>query len=54
MHVMQRTWQKWEAGTNEMHPAFWELFVRKLIERECELGPEPNRAKRVKPPLEAL
>lgn len=34
VHVLTRTWQKWESGKNEMHPAMWELFVRKLLDRE--------------------
>ncbi|QEJ71036.1 XRE family transcriptional regulator (plasmid) [Xanthomonas oryzae pv. oryzae] len=21
-----RSWQKWELGERQMHPAFWELF----------------------------
>ncbi len=25
-----RTWQEWESGERRMHPAFWELFRRKL------------------------
>lgn len=29
VHVNIRTWQKWEAGEREMHPAFWELFTLK-------------------------
>lgn len=44
VHVLQRTWQKWEHGDNEMHPAFWELFLRKLIERECQVLEDAKEA----------
>lgn len=27
-----RAWQQWEAGDRRMHPAFWELFCRKVKE----------------------
>lgn len=27
-----RTWQQWESGDAEMHPAFWELFTLKTTE----------------------
>lgn len=30
VHANLRSWQKWEAGDREMHPAFWELFEIKL------------------------
>lgn len=29
IHCSLRTWQQWEAGHREMHPAFWELFLMK-------------------------
>ncbi|RGE41315.1 XRE family transcriptional regulator [Comamonas testosteroni] len=29
VHANTRSWQKWEAGEREMHPAFWELFCLK-------------------------
>lgn len=29
IHCSLRTWQQWEAGDREMHPAFWELFLMK-------------------------
>jgi len=29
VHAKLRTWQQWEAGDHEMHPAFWELFLIK-------------------------
>lgn len=25
-----RAWQRWEAGDSPMHPAFWELFLKKI------------------------
>lgn len=30
-----RGWQDWEAGKRAMHPAFFELFRRKLVEFQC-------------------
>ncbi len=30
VHCGLRAWQKWEAGERQMHPAFWELFQRKV------------------------
>ena len=30
--VSLRGWQQWEAGERPMHPAFWELFQRKLAD----------------------
>lgn len=30
IHASLRTWQQWEAGDREMHPAFWELFCLKI------------------------
>jgi DNA-binding XRE family transcriptional regulator len=30
VHVDGRTWRKWEAGDRQMHPAFWDLFCRKI------------------------
>lgn len=32
-----RGWQGWESGARAMHPAFWELFRRKLLR-----GPAPS------------
>lgn len=26
MNTTPRTWQRWENGENQMHPALWELF----------------------------
>lgn len=26
VHSDIRSWQRWEAGERQMHPAFWELF----------------------------
>ena len=31
-----RGWQEWEAETRRMHPAFWELFRRKLHQETHE------------------
>lgn len=28
-----RVWQQWELGLRRMHPAFWELFLIKLLRR---------------------
>ncbi len=33
IHCAARSWQDWEAGERRMHPAFWELFLRKLAEK---------------------
>jgi DNA-binding XRE family transcriptional regulator len=30
VHTTCRAWQQWEAGDRRMHPAFWELFRRKI------------------------
>lgn len=30
VHTTCRAWQQWEAGDRRMHPAFWELFRRKV------------------------
>lgn len=30
IHCSMRAWQEWESGRNQMHPAFWELFLQKL------------------------
>lgn len=29
VHSIYRTWQQWEQGDRQMHPAFWELFLVK-------------------------
>ena len=34
VHTRCRVWQQWEAGDRHMHPAFWELFCRKVKERQ--------------------
>ena len=26
VHADLRSWQRWEAGDRQMHPAFWELY----------------------------
>jgi DNA-binding transcriptional regulator YiaG len=36
LHTALRTWQQWEAGDCKMHPAFWELFQRKLKEEQTQ------------------
>lgn len=33
IHSTLRAWQDWEAGKRRMHPAMWELFQAKLIQR---------------------
>jgi DNA-binding XRE family transcriptional regulator len=30
IHCRLRAWQQWESGKRKMHPAFWELFSRKM------------------------
>lgn len=30
IHCQLRTWQDWESGARRMHPAFFELFRRKI------------------------
>ena len=32
VHSALRSWQQWEAGDRQMHPAFWELFKIKVIQ----------------------
>lgn len=32
LHTKLRTWQQWETGDRRMHPAFWDLFQRRLGE----------------------
>jgi DNA-binding transcriptional regulator YiaG len=34
LYVHIDTWSKWESGARAMHPAFWELFMRKLGEEQ--------------------
>ncbi|MEX3635932.1 integrase arm-type DNA-binding domain-containing protein [Paraburkholderia sp. BR14320] len=36
LHTTCRTWQQWEAGDRAMHPAFWELFQRKVGEVQMQ------------------
>jgi DNA (cytosine-5)-methyltransferase 1 len=31
-----RTWEKWENGERTMDPAFWELWQRKLTEKNSD------------------
>jgi len=33
VHTNARTWQKYEAGENRMHPAMWELYRIKTAMR---------------------
>lgn len=33
VHTTCRVFQQWEAGDRRMHPAFWELFERKVKEK---------------------
>lgn len=30
IHCTLRGWQGWEDGSRKMHPAFWDLFNRKV------------------------
>ena len=30
IHCALRSWQDWEAGKRQMHPAMWELFRLKI------------------------
>lgn len=30
VHTTRRSWQQWERGERNMHPAFWELASLKL------------------------
>jgi len=30
LHTTCRVWQQWEAADRKMHPAFFELFQRKI------------------------
>lgn len=34
VYTGRRTWQQWELAEAKMHPAFWDLFQRKLKERK--------------------
>lgn len=38
VHAGLRAWQKWEAGERRMHPAFWDLFRRRLAADEHVTG----------------
>jgi putative transcriptional regulator len=38
IHCGLRSWQDWEAGERQMHPAFWELFCTKA--GLAQLAPE--------------
>lgn len=43
IYSKKRTWQDWEAGTTDMHPGLWELFVSKAPPVALAA---PGRAKR--------
>lgn len=30
LYTTCRVWQQWEAGDRRMHPAFWDLFQRRM------------------------
>jgi DNA (cytosine-5)-methyltransferase 1 len=48
IHCGLRAWQEWEAGGRRIHPAFWELFLRKtrvLPETAPESPPEEEPPK---------
>lgn len=32
LHTSCRVWQQWEGGERKMHPAFYDLFLRRSIE----------------------
>lgn len=32
LHTSRRAFQQWEVGDRRMHPAFWDLFCRKVAE----------------------
>ena len=36
VHANLRSWQKWEGGEREMHPAFWELFQLKTPTKQIK------------------
>lgn len=38
VHANIRSWQKWEAGERDMHPAFWELFCLKTAKAKPVKG----------------
>lgn len=33
VYTTERTWQCWELGTRQMHPALWELFTGKIARK---------------------
>lgn len=37
VHTTMKTWQQWEYGTRQMHPAFWELFLLKTGKHSLNL-----------------
>lgn len=38
VHAGLRAWQKWEAGELRMHPAFWDLFRRRVAAGDYVTG----------------
>lgn len=36
LHTTCRVWQQWEAGDRKMHPAFYDLFLRRS--KELKIG----------------
>jgi DNA-binding transcriptional regulator YiaG len=44
VHTTYQVWQQWEHGKRAMHPAFWELFGRKVAERPTSPGAAATRA----------
>lgn len=36
IHVLWKTWQRYESGDREMHPAFWELFLIKTGQKTLD------------------
>jgi len=45
IYTSLRSWQEWEAGGCDMHPAFWELFLhktRRLRSRRATASPDPT------------
>jgi DNA-binding transcriptional regulator YiaG len=41
VHCALQTWQRWEQGDRRMHPAMWELFLRKTHVRPTAAPESP-------------
>ncbi len=41
LYTTGRTWQQWESGDRHMHPAFFDLFNRKLADSTAKASPLP-------------